>query len=126
MDVSDNSAGSGRGGGRSEGFDTVTQDHDDVGFKAVESASHGGYGPAQALGLIEGAVFIALQADAGVDAPAVFLDLADGAAETRQEVHAGDEELKLELRVLVDGLHDGDKKAIFGPRAGNYADATFL
>jgi hypothetical protein len=124
MDVRKHVAG--RYGGERAGhrFDPIAQNDDQVCGLIAEEIGDTAYAPSEAAGLIERIIVAFLHGNSRGDAPAVPLDLADGASKFRQQVHAGYDEVEGEPWMCVDRVQRGAEDAVFRARTRNDDDSA--
>ena len=113
------------GAGHGHGLEAVSQNDNDVRREALQCLAvsdkpqpHGFVDACRGVGAEEHLhLFVGLKT--------VLLDFGQGGAELRREMHACDEDLKMESMILVDAVHQRFQESVLGPGSGKNTNFPF-
>jgi hypothetical protein len=124
VDVSDDASGADSGHGPRQRLRPVTNDKHNIAIQLGDGFRNADHAAAHGEALACGIVVAFLHRHGSVDAPPVLPDRIDGVPESLDQVHARDEQLKLQSGMTPYGLQDGPEDAIFGSRSRNDEDTA--
>ena len=108
-----------------QNFETVTQDHDDIGAEVRQSFAHSLDDTAHRGGNIGGGISLHVHWDAGIDLKFIIGDFSPCLAEGWLEVHASDRYLQGKTFVIANRLHQPAQQAVFGAASRDDANRSF-
>ncbi len=125
MDVRDgNSSHHGRLRRRQD-LEAIAQHHEEIRLQAVEHIGKADHAEPDGLGNAHCRIGRQQHLHLGVDGKAIGLDLAVGQAELGGQMHPGDDDLKPQVGVRGNLLHQPVKEAVFGAATGDDTDCSW-